>query len=208
MRRSWLAQATSSRRASKSCSMLSAIALNEVASCCDLGGAAVGARAPRSPAASRCASSPTRRIERGDRAREHERRDHGGARRTGGDGEDLHVGAHVEHDPAGEQHRGERHADGRRVRGRRAGARPSARRAARARRASPTARLAAATARARPITGRSGSRRPRRSCRCAGRAGSVSIFSRSRRMWTVTVPVSTAAAWPQTRSISWSREKT
>jgi hypothetical protein len=44
--------------------MLSAIALNEVASCSISAAPPRGARAPRSPAASRCAESPTRRIER------------------------------------------------------------------------------------------------------------------------------------------------
>ena len=43
-----------------------------------------------------------------DRPRERKTRDHRGGRGCSGDREDLHVGAHVEHHPAGEQHRTER----------------------------------------------------------------------------------------------------
>ena len=50
--------------------------------------------------------------ERGrDGAGEHERSEDGRGSRPGRDGENLHVGAHVEHDPAREQDGGERHAD-------------------------------------------------------------------------------------------------
>ena len=56
-------------------------------------------------------AAPTRSQRGRDRAGEHERREHGGGGRPGGDGEDLRVGAHVEHDPAREQDGGERHAD-------------------------------------------------------------------------------------------------
>ena len=111
MRRSWLAQATSSRRASKSCSMLAAIVLKESASCAISFAPPVGARAARSPAASRAEASPTRRIERAiERASSSPAHDRG-RRRAGGDREDLPVGAHVEHHPARGEHRRERQAD-------------------------------------------------------------------------------------------------
>ncbi len=55
-----------------------------------------------------------------------------------------------------------------------------------------TARLAPATATASQITGRACSRRPTRSAGGAASSGSLSIFSRSLRTWTVTVPVSWA----------------
>ena len=77
----------------------------------DLGGAAV-----RRACAEVTAGKPLRRVSDAadrvrDRACEHESGDYRCARRTGGDGEDLRVCAHVEHDPAGEQDGGERNAD-------------------------------------------------------------------------------------------------
>ena len=48
----------------------------------------------------------------GDRAAEDEAGGDGGGRSRGGDGEDLDVVAHVEHDPARQQHDGERQQDG------------------------------------------------------------------------------------------------
>ena len=74
--------------------------------------------------------------------------------------------------------------------------------------ASPAASVIATTATANDVTGRTGSRRPRPSRGGCGADGSRSIFERRRRMCTVTVPVSTAASYPQTRPISWSRENT
>src|SRR5207302_1691636 len=60
-RRSWLAQATSSRRASKSCSSPAAIALNESASSAISRAPPTGARVESSPAARDWEAAPTRR---------------------------------------------------------------------------------------------------------------------------------------------------
>ena len=48
----------------------------------------------------------------GDRCGQHERDGHGACGRAGGDREDLHVGAHVEHDPARQQHGSQRQYHG------------------------------------------------------------------------------------------------
>ena len=54
----------------------------------------------------------SRSMRAGDRAAEHERWRRRRRRPRRGDGEDLDVVAHVEHDPAREQHDGERQQDG------------------------------------------------------------------------------------------------
>ena len=112
VRRSWLAQATSSRRVSKRRRRLSPISLKEEASSATSAGPCSGTRTSRSPRASSTDASRTRSIEPDDRPREHERGDHRGERRSGRDRQDLHVLAHVEHHPAGEQHGAERQQDG------------------------------------------------------------------------------------------------
>ena len=63
VRRSWLAHATSSRRASKSRSRLSAISLNEAARSATSAGPDSGARTARSPPARRAEASRTRSTE-------------------------------------------------------------------------------------------------------------------------------------------------
>ena len=49
---------------------------------------------------------------------------------------------------------------------------------------------------------------PQTVSRYFGSDGSSSSFSRKRRTWTVTVPVSSAAVYPHTRAMSWSLENT
>ena len=209
VRRSWLAQATSSRRASKSCSMLAAIALNESASCAISLGAARRARAPTGRRRrARAEASPTRRIDCDDPAREQERRRRrppwrSRRRRRGSSGRRP---CGTSPSPRRARRRAARRP--RRARARRAGATRSARRAARRRRASADARLAPATTSARPITGRAGSRRPRRSAGGAGGRGRPRASRAGGGCARSPCRCRAPAAWPQTRSMRWSREKT
>ena len=111
VRRSWLAHATSSRRVSKSRRRLSPISLNDVARSAISVGPPSGTRASRSPRAI-CDGRVTDTVDRpNDRARENEGGDDGRERRCGCDRQDLHVLSHVEHHPAGQQHRAEREQD-------------------------------------------------------------------------------------------------
>ena len=100
VRRSWLAQATSSRRASKSCSSFAAISLKARAELGELGRALLGR--PCGQVAARRAR-PTRRAPDRPDSRSSARRRVPPTiadRRGGGrDGEDVDVVAHVEHHP-------------------------------------------------------------------------------------------------------------
>ena len=111
VRRSWLAAATSSRRASKRPSRFAAISLNDRPSSASSRGPLSGARAARSPAgdAGRRGLQPFDAPR--DRRPEDEPGGDGGGCRGRGDGEDLDVVAHVEHDPAGEENDEEREQD-------------------------------------------------------------------------------------------------
>ena len=174
VRRSWLAQATSSRRASKSRSRLAAISLNETARSRDLRRAAARAPAPpgrRAASARRGVADAVDRVR--DRTGEHERRDDRDGRGRRRDGEELHVVAHVEHHPAGQEHRGERQAD--REEREPGELQPDAReqRAARRRRPTPTTSVATRDDEREAITARAGSRRPRPSAGGAGADGVV-----------------------------------
>ena len=112
MRRSWLAQATSWRRASNSSSIEPAISLKLRAELGKLARAA-GGRARAEVAGGELGRRAAEAVERAeDPAGEEQRGDDGGERRGGGDGEDLRVVFHVEHHPAGGEHRGERQHDG------------------------------------------------------------------------------------------------
>ena len=127
-------------------------------------------------------------------ARDQQRPGEGGDPRPDRGGEDGQVVPGREHQRAGQQHRAERehHGDERERAELQAQARQAARQRARARRRRRASRRA--TARAGAITRRTGSRRPRPSGCRSGCEGSRSIFSRSRRTWTVTVPVSAAGS--------------
>ena len=134
VRRSWLAWATSSRRASKSRSSSPAIRLKDGAELGELGRARLSARAPpgrrpraprwraRTSSAGSRPSAPTSEggDERGDRRRRRRRRGPSGR-------------ARVEHEDPRQQDRGERQQDARAARARRAAAAASAAAAARAR---------------------------------------------------------------------------
>ena len=127
-------------------------------------------------------------------------------RRRGRHGEDLDVVAHLERDPAREQHRRERQADGKRGQAceleSQAGEEPEQQHGDEPgdeRQQSDGDRLAEHR------DWHHGTIRyptPHTVWRCCGSDGSASIFSRSRRTWTVTVPVSSAASYPHTRLIS------
>ena len=100
VRRSWLAHATSSRRASNSCSRLAAISLNDEARSATSAGPRLG-RAHREVAA----REPRRRVAdtldgAHDRSGENQAGDDGDRRGGSRDGEDLHVVSHVEHQPS------------------------------------------------------------------------------------------------------------
>ena len=150
-------------------------------------------RATDRPRRARRGASRSRSSGREDRAaRARAPRATRGGRRAGRDGEDLHVVAHVEHHPARDAARRRAGAARRAARGRRAAAgRVGSSGAAAARGERRSRGVPAATTRASSITARAGSRRPRPSRGGAGATASSSIFSRRRRMWTVTVPVST-----------------
>ena len=161
VRRSWLAQATSWRRASKTSSTFAAISLNDAARSRARRSRRVDARALRSPPASwveaarSCSIGIT--IQRATSSAPISGRECGCCR----DGEDLQVVVHVEHHPAGQEHRAERKAHGKHREARRAaGGRSAA--AARAS-AAPTPASSVATARmiAISIMSGTGSRRPR-----------------------------------------------
>ena len=178
VRRSWLAQATSSRRASNSRSRLAAISLNDAARSATSAGPDSGARTREVAGRER---APTRRA-RDRRSCTIERARTSPATTAtaadaADDGEDLHVVAHVERDPAGEQHRGERQAD--RERGEPGELEPQAREEAqeaprrRARRRASARPTASAVADHRDGRSRHdrGSRRPRRSGGAAASTG-------------------------------------
>ena len=112
VRRSWLAQATSSRRASNNRSRLAAIWLNDAASSSISAGPVLGARTVRSPSgqASRSISDGVDGVN--DGAAQPEPGEDGNGSRGRRDSEDLHVVAHMEHHPAGQEHGRERKADG------------------------------------------------------------------------------------------------
>ena len=112
VRRSWLAAAMSSRRASKRLSSSEAIALNELPSCASSRGPPVGARTVRSPCASRSADALSFSSGRVIDAASTSATATALAAAAGRDGEDLHVGAHVEHHPARQQHGRKRQEDG------------------------------------------------------------------------------------------------
>ena len=104
VRRSWLAHVTSSRRVSKRRRRLSPISLNDAASSAtSVGPARVRARRDHRVRARRTHREPSRSSH--DRACQDERRDDCGKSRRGRNRENLHVFTHVEHHPAGKQHR-------------------------------------------------------------------------------------------------------
>ena len=213
MRRSWLAHATSSRRASNRRSRLAAISLKDAARSATSAGPDSGARTLRSPAATCADASRTRSTEREiERARTRPAITATVAD-AGRDGEDLDVVAHVERHPAGEQHGREREADG--ERGEAGELQPQAREEAKEHdRAQPDRERRARRRRGRSRSSRrasrarAGSRRPTPSGDGAARTDRPRSSPCSRRTCTVTVPVSSAASYPQTRLMSWSRPKT
>ena len=196
VRRSWLAWATSSRRASKSRSSSARHAVEGRPQLGELAGTGLGGAGARSPPASaslarrtrstgpmteRATSSAPTRAAVADARRD---REHG------------QVVPGVEHQHAPDAtHGAEGQHDGDRARARSPAPAGFGMRRPAARAATPDRQRAR---RDRERRGRSrrrtGSRRPRRSGRGCGREGSSSIFSRSRRTWTVTVPVSKAAS--------------
>ena len=162
VRRSWLAAATSSRRASKRLSRFAAISLNERPSSRELARAVLGrARCEVARCELRRGGAQPLDAPR-DRAAEDERCATAAERGCRGDREDLHVVAHVEHHPARRSTATERQQ-----RRRAARAPPSCSRTVGSSR-SPNARergrpraCMPATTSAKPITARTGSRRPR-----------------------------------------------
>ena len=112
VRRSWLAQATSSRRESNSRRRFSPISLKRRGELRDLGRPIL--RRPSLEVATgevdRRVPHPVERV--GDRRATTKRGDERRERGRRGHGENLHVVAHVEHDPAGQQHRAERQQHG------------------------------------------------------------------------------------------------
>ncbi len=164
----------------------------------DLGRSRLRARAPRGRrAASSTDASRTRRSSRRSIARAREPRP---VRSVA----DAAVTARIftsspmwNIDPARQQHGAEREADGERRRGRRAGGARSGGAAAGRRATSPTARVSDGDERAAADHRDHGDEpvadAPDRLAGDFGSDGSSSIFSRRRRTWTVTVPVSSAA---------------
>ena len=108
VRRSWLAHATSSRRASKRRSIESAIALNDVGHLRDLGRSLLGRSRGEVAGGEPGRGEPQAVERRADPVGEQERRDDGGEGGGRGHGEDLGVGVHLEHHPARGEHAGER----------------------------------------------------------------------------------------------------
>ena len=175
VRRSWLAQATSWRRASKSRSRFAAISLNAAASSRQLGGAVLG-RARREVAA----REPRGR--RHDRVRARSRstgQQEGSRRRTAEAAPAATTSTDLtscadsnittpDSDHGGERQRRPRAAPARRAAAARVAAAAARTRRRARRRASPTA-----TTSAKPITARTGSRRPRPSARKRGLRGVV-----------------------------------
>ena len=80
-----------------------AISLKERASSASSAGPLSGARAVQVTAGESCGGIPQAVDADGDRPGDEQRGDHGRRGRGGRDGQDLHVVAHVEHDPAREQ---------------------------------------------------------------------------------------------------------
>ena len=111
VRRSWLAQATSSRRVSKRRPRFAPISLKDAASSATSAGPPSGARASRFPPANSTDASASVSYRVGDRARHEERCDERRQRRRRRDGEDLHVVAHVKHHPPRREHRAQRQQD-------------------------------------------------------------------------------------------------
>ena len=111
VRRSWLAHATSSRRASKSRSIESAIALTERATSATSTGPLVG-RACREISGGETTRRLAQAVERSaDPARERQCDDQRAQRRRRRHREDLRVRVHLEHDPPGREHSGKRQQD-------------------------------------------------------------------------------------------------
>ena len=193
VRRSWLAHATSSRRASKRCSTLAAISLNDAREVCELSRAVLG-RTCREVAARQL--DDARRIRSIEFAIERVRTS---AAPTAADADAAVTARIFTSSPMWnitqpeESHGGQREDDG--ERGQAGELEPHGRqRAERQRRGEPGRERGGGDDDCSTITAPTCSRRPQTVCRCVGCDGSSSIFSRSRRMWTVTVPVSSAAS--------------
>ncbi len=197
VRRSWLAHATSSRRASNSRSRFAAISLNEPASSATSVGPDSGARTVRSPCESATDASRTRSIEPAIERARNEAADHRHRRRGGETARILTSSPMWNMTQPERSTADERQADGECREADQLQPHRGQRPQQRARATSPTPSVTSddsGGSEDHRLTAPAGSRRPRPSGDGAASDGSVSIFSRRRRTWTVTVPVSSAAS--------------